>query len=331
MKNFLLIFILLISQAVFSQPKYSEISSMPGAFSRVGFGARGIGMGNAMSAVTEGNLVSYYNPALSAFQEDNSFQTSYSFLSLDRSLNFLSFTRKFEYYSSKSRSHKKPTTIAGVSLGIINSGVSNIDERDNSGVKTGDLSTSENQFFIGLSNRFSDKFAIGIAAKFYYYKLYQDIKSNGLGFDIGAIYILNPEWNFSFVIVDLNSKYKWDSTPLYDVDGGNTENKFPNLRKFGVSYHNKDIGLIAAFEFENTDASANFIRFGVEYNIIDKLYLRGGIDQININNKDYPSNPSLGFSYFKNFGDVVIGVDYAFVIEPYSPQSRHIVGVNVNF
>ena len=303
---------------------------MPGAFSRVGFGARGMGMGNAMSAVTEGNLVSYYNPALSSFQNDNSFQTSYSFLSLDRSLNFLSFTRKFEYFSSKNRT-KKPSTIAGISLGIINSGVSNIDERDNSGVKTGDLSTSENQFFIGLSNRFSDRFALGIAIKFYYYKLYQDIKSNGLGFDIGAIYVLNPEWNFSLVISDINSKYKWDSTPLYNTDGTSTENNFPNLRKFGIRYKNENIGLIAGFEFENTDADANFIRFGAEYNIIDKLYFRGGIDQINLSNKDYPANPSLGFSYFKKFGDIIFGVDYAFVIEPYSTSDRHIVGVNVNF
>ena len=90
----------------------------------MGFGARGIGMGNAMSSVTTGNLVSYYNPALSPFQENNSFQTGYSFLSLDRSLNFLSFTRKFDFYSAKDTSaDRKPSRTAGISAGIINSGV----------------------------------------------------------------------------------------------------------------------------------------------------------------------------------------------------------------
>ncbi|MDR3668141.1 MAG: hypothetical protein P4L35_14965, partial [Ignavibacteriaceae bacterium] len=87
-KKILLLF-LIISTALMAQTQFSSMGDMPGAFSRFGFGARGMGMGNAMSAVTEGNLVSYYNPALSVYQERNSFQTSYSILSLDRSLNFL--------------------------------------------------------------------------------------------------------------------------------------------------------------------------------------------------------------------------------------------------
>ena len=124
MKKVVLFLFLIFTICVQAQPKFSEIASMPGAFSRMGFGARGIGMGNALTAVTEGNLVSYYNPALSVFQEGNSFQTSYTFLSLDRSLNFLSFTRRFDLGGKKDRA-------AGISAGIINSGVGKIDGRDN--------------------------------------------------------------------------------------------------------------------------------------------------------------------------------------------------------
>ncbi len=203
MKKFFILFTIIFSTClIFAQPKFTEINSMPGAFSRLGFGARGMGMGNAMSAVINGNLVSYYNPALSVFQSSNSFQTSYSFLSLDRSLNFLSFTRNFKFKSLK---HKRNYASAGVSAGIINSGVGNIDEYDNNDIKLGSFSTSENQFFIGLANRFSEKFAIGIEVKFYYYKLYQDIKANGIGFDLGGIYMINDEWTMSAVISDLNS------------------------------------------------------------------------------------------------------------------------------
>ncbi len=329
MKKFFIVFTILFSTSlIFAQPRFTEISSMPGAFSRMGFGARGMGMGNAMSAVINGNLVSYYNPALSVFQSSNSFQTSYSFLSLDRSLNFLSFTRNFKFKSLRS---KRSYASAGLSAGIINSGVSDIGEYDNNGIKYGDLSTSENQFFLGLANRFSEKFAVGIEIKFYYYKLYQDIKANGIGFDIGAIYIINDEWNLSAVISDLNSKYKWDSTPLYDQNGTLTEDKFPNLRKIGLSYKNKELNLLTAIEFENSNAGTNVIRFGVEYNAIENLYLRGGIDQFNLSNTDSPARPSLGFSYAKSFDGIMIGVDYAFVIEQNSPQDRHIVGININF
>ena len=63
--------------SVYGQAKTSKISGMPGAFSRMGFGARGAGMGNSLSAVTDGNLVSYYNPAVIPFQEGNSFQSAY--------------------------------------------------------------------------------------------------------------------------------------------------------------------------------------------------------------------------------------------------------------
>ena len=112
--------LLFVSGVVAQSDQYSELSSLPGAFSRMGFGARGMGMGNAMSAVITGDMVAYYNPALSVFQEKNSFQTSYSFLSLDRNLNFLSFTKKFILGKKDSDGNiigKK--RVAGISAGII--------------------------------------------------------------------------------------------------------------------------------------------------------------------------------------------------------------------
>ena len=233
MKVFIIKILLLFLSLPFitaAQPKFSKISSLPGAFSRIGFGARGIGMGNAMSSIIEGNLVSYYNPALIVYQENNSFQTSYSFLSLDRSLNFLNFTRRFEFYSAKDSliENPKPRATAGISVGIINAGVSKIDGRDNQGIKTGDLSTSENQFFLGLANKFSDKLSIGIAIKFYYYKLYEEINTNSVGIDVGALYRVNEQWNVSLMISDINSKYKWDTSPVYELQGSTTEDKFPS-------------------------------------------------------------------------------------------------------
>lgn len=335
MRNFTKYFIailFLFSAVNFSQQQFTTINSKVGAFSRIGFGARGIGMGNAMSSVTTGNLVSYYNPALSPFQENNSVQTGYSFLSLDRSLNFLSFTRKFDFYSSKdSSTDRKPTSTAGISAGIINAGVSGIDGRDNNGLPTKELSTSENQFFLSVSNRFSKKFSLGLSVKFYYYKLYEEVSSNGLGLDIGALYKVNDNWNVSFVISDLNSKYDWDTSPIYGQEGLSTTNKFPTTKKIGVSYFRPDIKLLTAIEFENSNAGTNIIRLGAEYNIYENLFLRGGIDQFNLSNTDAALKPSVGFSYSKSFIDWIISVDYAFMIEQYSSSDRHIVGVSFNF
>ena len=332
MKKYLLISFTIFTVTIFAQPEFSELAVKPGAFSRIGFGARGIGFGNALSSITEGQLVSYYNPAVTPFQEMNSVQAGYSFLSIDRSLNFLSFTRRFDFYSSKDTSvDRKPRTTAGVSIGIINAGLSNIDGYDNNDLPTGELSTSENQFFIGLAARVSEKLSLGVAVKFFYYKLYEEVNSNGLGFDIGALYRVNDNFNVSLVIADINSKYKWDTSPIYEQEGIISEDKFPNLRKIGVSYRNKELGILGAVEFENSDAKSNILRAGVEYNVYDQFYIRGGLDQFNLNNTDWPIKPALGFSYFQTLSNFVVGVDYAFQIEQYSGSDRHIVSVNFNF
>jgi outer membrane protein W len=248
-------------------------------------------------------------------------------------LNFLNFTRRFDFYSSKDTSKEKGElrSTAGVSVGIINAGVGNIDGRDNQGIHTEELSTSENQFFLGLGVKLSRKLALGLNAKFYYYKLYEDVSSSGVGLDIGALYSLNEEWNISLVIADLNSKYDWETNSIYGQDGTSTKDKFPLLKKIGVSYHNEGSDVIAAAEFENSNAGTNIIKVGIEYNIYENLFVRGGVDKFNLSNTDAPAKPALGFSYYENFGSLVIGVDYAFMIEQYSPHDRHIVGVNVNF
>ncbi|MEJ5262235.1 MAG: hypothetical protein WHT45_06115 [Ignavibacterium sp.] len=332
-KNILLILFLLLSSVVsnFAQPKFSEMAVKPGAFSRMGFGPRGIGMGNGLTSLTEGNLVAYYNPAASVFQEGNSFQTGYSFLSLDRSLNFLSFTRRFEFRSSKSENLGRPASVAGLSAGIINSGVSKIDGRDNNGLKTKELSTSENLFFLGVANKFSDKFALGLTVKLYYYKLYEQVTTTSVGLDIGALYRFNDNFNFSFVLADLNAKYKWDTSPIYGQQGLSSENEFPLLKKFGVRYYNPEYKFLIVTEFENSNAGTNIIRFGGEYNIYEGLYLRAGVDQLNLSNDDWAVKPAAGFSYLYKIDDYIVGIDYAFMIEPYSSSDRHIIGVNFNF
>lgn len=320
------------SQEIISQPKFSPLASKPGAFSRMGFGARGIGLGNGLSALNEGNLVAYYNPALSVFQKGNSFQTGYSFLSLDRQLNFLSFTKRFEFFSSKdTSSNRKPSSVAGLSAGIINSGVTGIDGRDNNGLKTKELSTSENLFFVGIANRFSEKFSLGLTIRFYYYKLYEKMSSTSVGFDVGAVYRMNDKITFSFVINDLNSKYKWDSSPIYGQNGLQSEDKFPLTKKIGFCYKNTDYNFLIAGEFESSNAGTNIVKLGGEYNLYEGLFIRGGIDQFNLSNSDWPIKPSLGFSYSQEFSKYIVGFDYAFVFEPYSPTSRHIIGVNFNF
>lgn len=329
-KNFYIVLIF-VATSLNAQSQFSEISTKVGAFSRMGFGARGIGIANALSSVKQGNISSYYNPANIVFQNDNIIQTGYAFLSLDRKLNFLSYTRKFEFGKKEDvGTTLKPRSTAGVSIGLINSGVSNIDGRDGQGKQIGNFSTSENQYFIAVANKFSDKLSIGISFKFYYYKLFENFSANGFGLDIGALYSVNQLMNISFVITDLNSKYTWDSGKLYGTNGTTSVDKFPLIKRLGFSYKVTS-DFLAAVEYENSNAQTNYLRFGAEYNPIENLFFRSGIDKININNFEIPIRPSFGFSYFYSVKNYIIGIEYAFSYEPYSTYNQHVVGINFRF
>ena len=127
------------------------------------------------------------------------------------------------------------------------------------------------------------------------------------------------------------SKYKWDTTSLYGQEGTNTVDQFPLLTKVGVSYMFEDPKLLASIEIEHSDANTNYLRFGIEYNIFESLFIRGGLDKFDLSNTSVPSRPAIGFSYFHKFSTVLIGFDYAFVIEPYSSHDQHIIGLDINF
>jgi opacity protein-like surface antigen len=161
--------------------------------------------------------------------------------------------------------------------------------------------------------------------------LYDEITTTSVGLDIGALYKVNDKFNVALMISDVNSKYKWNTNVIYGDEGIPTTDKFPLLMKIGISYQNKESRITAGVDFENSSVNSNVIRAGIEYNLFEGFYLRGGIDQYDLSNEDRPAKPALGFSFLKNFGDIVVGVDYAFMVEQYSPQDRHIVGVNVNF
>lgn len=338
MKKFLII-IFLISQ---SGILFAQSGSYPGAFARLGLGSRGLGKGNAMVSDIFGENNGYYNPALSVFQEQAFVSLGYSFLSLDRKLNFVSFAKRFDFQGQSKQS-------AGISASWINSGVSDIDGRDNDGNPLGDLSTFENQFYLGTSFLIDKNFALGVGFKLYYSKLYEDLTTNSIGFDLGAIYKVNSDISLGLAVRDLGAKYKWETNAIYGSNGRTTENKFPVLINVGGSYRlPKNLG-VASLEFESqlnpkyedkatgtTISTKNFyyLKAGVEIQITPEICFRGGCDRIGLNEDDFAGSLKPGFglglrkSFFKN---TLLGVDYSFQLEPYSKDPIHNIGVIFKF
>ena len=139
------------------------------------------------------------------------------------------------------------------------------------------------------------------------------------------------KYYFLILILRSKSEYKWDSNRSLWTNGTSSEEKFPVRKTFGASYKFDDPDLIVSAEIENSNAETTFVRFGTEYNIYPGLFVRGGLDTWNLSNSDFPARPSAGFSYFYTVDSFKLGVDYAFVIEPYSSSDQHIVGLTVNF
>lgn len=306
--------VILIANTFSQLQNASSIGGLPGAPMRMGFGARGIAMGNALTAVISGDLQSYYNPASVTFQSVPTGIAGYGVLSLDRRLNYLSYTKSL-----------KPN--AGLSLSIINAGVGNIDGRNRDGIHTETYSTSENAFMFSFGLKPNSRFAFGVTAKVYYYSLFEKLKSTTMALDFGAILILSQEITAGFVIQDVNAKYKWDTTPLYGINGNSTVDKFPLRKRFGLSWTPSEYSFIISSEFESI-GSASFFRIGSEINVYDGVSIRGGIDQIALD-VDMPAKPALGLSFQTNLENWAPSFQYTYVFEPYSPGGIHILSLSV--
>ena len=294
----------------------SSVSGLAGAPMRMGFGARGMAMGNAMTAVISGDVQSYYNPASVSFESEPIVVATYGVLSLDRKLNYLSYTKSL-----------KPN--AGFSLSIINAGVGNIDGRDRDGIHTETYSTSENAFLLSFGLKPTSKFAFGVTAKILYYSLFEGIKSTTAGIDVGAIYLLSQEFTLGAVVQDITAKYKWDTSKLYGTLGNSSSDNFPLRKRVGLSWMPNDYPIIFSGEFESI-GSALYIRAGSEIKVYDGVHIRGGIDQIAMN-ADLPAKPSVGISVQTKMANWTPSFDYAYVFEPYSPSGIHILSLALRF
>jgi hypothetical protein len=302
----------------------AQTNGLAGSYTHLGFGARGMGMGNALTSVTEGSLQSYYNPALAAFSEERTASLATSFLAFDRQLNFLSYTQAVQ-----------PT--AGLSAGIINSGVKNIDGYDADANPTGALSTQEDEFYLAFSNRMAENFSLGVSVKLYYAKLYDQMSTTTVGFDIGGFYKITPELNVGAVIQDVSTKYKWDSKALYDVNGKLTTDKFPQLRRIGVSYApDTKIGLVSV-DFENSSEGTNMLKMGAEYNFFlsDSAHMsftiRGGVDRWVFGDNATGAKPTFGFTLNHLPAYLTPSITYAYEIEPFSTQGIHVISLSAMF
>ena len=326
-------------------PTFAQNGGYVGSYTRMGFGPRGMAMGNAMTSVEDEGIYGHYNPALAAGINDNQIDISAAAMTFNRSLNALNVTFKLP-------------PDAGLDIGILNAGVSSIDGRSNSGYHTENFSTREYQFFADFGLRLTTKLQAGIGIKFSYANYYKTVPSAlGTGFDIGLLYHPTSRLAIGLAVQDMLSYYRWDTQKLYNTLGSlQTKDKFPTRLKMGISYRFLNNKLLIAADFEDriqyADAlsyqitdnagiptqylvsqsvtnNSQQLRLGTAYRLDKRFTLRAGWQWNDLSNPGNSNTPSLGFSIHLPFDKFSPSIDYAFIREPNGLAFMHVFALRL--
>ncbi len=309
-----------------------------GAFSRMGFGARGMALGNALSADVRGDASPYYNPALAPQATGQHIMASAAIMRFDRQMQFLQFSTPIQ-----------PS--AGLAAGLIHAGVSDIDGRDASGYHTQTYSTDEFAFFLAFGTHLGQRLSLGVGLQLFRTDLFDEIEPvNSIGIDVGVTVDVTDRLRLAFVTDDLLARYSWDSSGLYGADGGTTSDRFPLRLRVGASYSMMEdrLQLLAEYESRISDleyrvrsmeriGSVPFeafearratlheagVRAGVEFELSEILVLRGGVDRIG--NALSGNTPSAGFEIEQPVGGLAVRVEYGLLLEPHGTGLLHLI------
>lgn len=302
-------------------PALAQTGGSAGAFSRMGFGPRGMAMGNALTSVTDQGIYSYYNPALAAqIASDNQVDFSTAAMSFDRSFNTANGT--FQMPPS-----------AGISLSIINANVANIDGRSVDGYDTGTLKTHEYQIASALGIEISSGFSVGIGLKYLIADYHSDLSNaKTLALDFGALYTFSDRLKAGFTVKDLLASYNWNSSTLFGDDSSGRIDDFPTQFQVGLSYYPFS-GLLLSLEsghITHENFSANNFRIGSSYDLHERLTLRAGWQVDDLSSLTNSNHFSTGFSVHLPFDFLSPSMDYAFIQERNYISFMHTFGLRLN-
>ncbi|MDZ7680629.1 MAG: hypothetical protein U5J63_02685 [Fodinibius sp.] len=299
----------------------AQTGGSAGAFSRIGFGPRGMAMGNALTSVTSEGIYSYYNPAMTArAPTGNQVDLGTAAMSFDRSFNTATGTFRL------------PPS-AGVSLSLINANVRGIDGRSTDGYDTGSLQTHEYQISSALGIAISSKLSVGIGLKYYLADYHSELSTaSTLGLDVGALYQLSDNWQLGLTTRDLLAAYNWDSSTLYGDESSGRTDDFPPQYRIGASFSGIS-GLLISVEVGHIiygNTSANTLRIGSSYRLHERITLRAGWQIDELASPKNSNHGSAGFSVHLPFDLLAPSIDYAFVQEGNNISYMHSFGLRLN-
>lgn len=317
-----------------------------GYANRIGHNPIGLSMGNSLSAWTDLETSSLYNPALATVNQNGvNIHPSTSLMSFDRSLHSLEV------------GFPLPPS-ASLSLTLQHFSVSGIDGRTPSGYPSGTLRTSDFQIAGAFGLSISEQLSIGIGIKWNRADYHQDISAvNTVGLDMGLLYKLSSIVTFSLVAQDLFASYSWDTGPLYGIEQGQSD-KQPFGKRYKAGSHIKireDFDITSEVELRSqrftrstyvliSDFGEPFLRESKVDEVNTSMHFRQGIAweyhprftwRAGLETTDLRLEPeifwSTGFSVYPPNLSFNSGIHYAYRNEPGKGSSIHSVSVTFSF
>jgi len=284
-----------------------------GAFLRMGLGAKSIAMGNTGVADEPNAYSAFYNPAIYGFMQDKKVGLSHSFLSLDRHVNYISYSMNIP-------------PGAGFSIGWMETGVGDLKSYNSIGLETGEINQTANSVFFSFGRAFSEKLAVGVTIKILWEYINDgteefDYGSNGVGIDLGVLYKFNDELTFGYQLRDLKSKFKANTDKIFNR-GGTTIDLFPLMHKIGGSYKTPVEWLRVNYEFEWSNKKDYIHHIGAEALWAKNLALRLGMDDTH-----FTYGGGMDFSFM----GTVSFLDYAFQPSIIDEGSSHLFSWQISF
>ena len=316
-----------------------------GAGLRMGFGPRGIGMGNAMTATTSEGVYTYYNPAMAAIQSE--------YKQTDLSASSLQFDRVYQTAGV----HLQVPPKAGLAITLIRSGVKDIDSRSLSGYPLGNIDLAEYQISTAFGIRMSERFYAGVGLKLDYANYHEEVTpSTAFGMDFGFLYKIGSNLNFGFAVQDLLAAYTWNSADLYgQTQSRNVVNNFPTRFKWALAYQREAFTISTEYELqsltsevrisevfidnsgtpssitstESINTNNKVFRLGGAWYAHERITVRAGYQITELGEAD-SNTLNAGFSLHLPFDKFAPSIDYAFATEPYGVANMHVFALRLH-
>jgi outer membrane protein OmpA-like peptidoglycan-associated protein len=278
-------------------------SNHAASYSRIGVGARALGMGGAYVAVTDDPTATVWNPAGLARVDKLAFTFMYTGgYDFDRGHNFFGYAQSF--------------SLASVGIGWTNAGMDNLERRTGVGAADGEFDISDNLVLLGLAHQYGP-FGFGVTGKIFDQKIDGESETGG-GFDLGMFFEAGQRVNFGVAMQDVGSKIGDDEVP-YNVRAGVAVNPIGDL--------------LIAGDLESLEDDETVFHLGAEawfeYYPGYLLAIRSGISDLGRDHQDNSYSVGVGLKVPRFYG---IGLDYAFVDEMEEALgNNHRISLNLAF